>query len=162
MRKDELIDSRTQKTIVQHNWLKDHEFVSAYGTRYRIAGLLGLGFSESYLAAFKLDAAGDPIRVADTGRPKLERLATTIVIEQLNARGIYAPWDQRSKGAMVESGEEEVVVTELELDEVPEIEEPKISEKLSKSARDQAEAKLAASIANLGGKRKSSPEEILL
>ena len=156
MDKSELIDSRTQKTIVQHNWLKDHEFVSFYGTRYKIAGLLGGGLSESFLAAFKLDAAGNPIRDPERGRPKLERLATTPVIEQLNARGIYAPWDPRSKSLSVENAEAESVVTTIDLDEVPP-EEPKISEKVTKATRDQAEARLAASIAKLSNKRPGSP-----
>ena len=151
MSKEDLIDSRTQKSIVQHNWLKGHEYTSVYGTRYAVVGLLGGGLSESYLAAFKLDGAGLPIRDSYTGRPKVERLATTLVIEQLNARGIYAPWDLRSKGVLVESPEEvEPLVAEIELDGVPEeMEEPAIPEILPKTARETAEARLVASIAKM-------------
>jgi hypothetical protein len=151
MSKEDLIDSRTQKTIVQHNWLKGHEYTSAYGTRYAVVGLLGGGLSESYLAAFKLDAAGAPIRDSYTGRPKVERLATTLVIEQLNKRGIYAPWDLRSKGVFVESPEEvEAMVAEIEIDGMPEeMEEPVIPEVLPKTARELAETKLVASIAGM-------------
>ena len=168
----ELIDSKTQKTIVQHNWLKGHEFISAYGTHYAIVGLLGGGLSESWLAAFKLDDKGVAIRDSYTGRPKIERLANTPVIEQLNKRGVYAPWDPRSKGVKVESTEVEAQVANLatslddeEMDEekveapVKEVFVPEVS---SKTARDAAEAKLLASIASLSNKHKKANEEILL
>lgn len=164
----ELIDSKTQKTIVQHNWLKGHEFISAYGTHYTIVGLLGGGLSESWLAAFKLDDKGVAIRDSYTGRPKIERLANTPVIEQLNARGVYAPWDPRSKGVKVESMEVEAQVAEMDDEEMDDekvvapVKEVFVPEVSSQSAREAAEAKLLASIASMSNRHKKASEEILL
>lgn len=165
MSERDLIDSKTQKTIAQHNWVKGHAYTSEFGTRFEIAGLLGGGFSESYFAAFKFDKDGKVIRNS-YGQPKVERLATTPVINQLNARGIYAPWDPRSKMVSVESPVLEPVVVEVDLDEddVPEaeVEEVMIPEvSKSKEAREQAEARLIASIANLSIKSQPAENELL-
>ena len=170
--KSELIDSRTQKTIVQHNWLKDHVFVSEYGSHFKIVGLLGGGLSESYLAAFKLDAKGEPIRDRDSGRPRIERLAITPVVEQLNKHGIYAPFDPRSKAVSVESVEVEPMVAErdidgevpeMEDDEMDEVEEAVIPETVSRTARDKSETRLVAQIAHMTirSRDKKAPGEIL-
>ena len=160
----ELIDSKTQKTIVQHDWLKGHEFRSPYGSVYQIMGLLGGGFSESYLAAFKLDANGQAIRDPYTARPRIERLAITPVIIQLNERGIYAPWDPRAKNLAAEPDlEAEAEVEQLvdlgedeedsELDAEEAVAEAHIPETSNQPTRAEREARLLARINRKLGKQ---------